>query len=289
MSIDSVYMVDSLTTGIYNFTLTDINGCHYFTSYNNTWVIDSVEIEAANINNLLSIDSIMGWQDTLCYGAISDSIIIYMNDAAMWPLTFVLDSNIFVPNDSLVSYSGIYTSLSANKYEVEIKDGFGCYTDTSFTIIEHSEIIIDLTADSVSCFGFDDGYINIDSIIGGTPAYSYSWNTNPVQTTQNLNDLLEGTYTVTVTDNNGCPATASIYVGEPDPLQSTVVPTVVDASCFGASDGSGSISVIGGSTPYNYVWDSNSSVTNSISSVSAGEYFCTITDDKGCEDTITYQ
>jgi gliding motility-associated-like protein len=71
-------------------------------------------------------------------------------------------------------------------------------------------------------------------------------------------------------------------------LQSTALP-VTDASCFGTSDGSGSISVIGGNnnTPYTYVWDSNSSVTNSISSVSAGEYFCTITDVNGCEDTIS--
>lgn len=280
-TLDSIYILDGLTTGIYNYTLTDINGCN-----DSTWFpIDSIQILAANRNNPLSIDSIMGWQDTLCYGGISDDIIFYMNDSVMLPLLFELDSG----NAVLVSYNGIFSSLSAAEYDILITDSFGCFIEGKITIIEHSEVIISSVVDSVSCFGLEDGSISLQ-VSGGTPVYSYLWDntiSHPAgATTQDLNNLLEGTYGVTVTDTNGCTATDSIYIGEPSPLQSTVI-EVIDASCFGASDGSASISVIGGTPSYSYVWDSNSSVTNSLSSVSSGIYLCIVTDANGCEDTIS--
>ena len=295
-NIDSIYMLDSLTTGIYDVTLTDLSGCISF-----TWMpIDSVRINAANRNNPLSIDSIMGWQDTLCYGAISADIIFYMNDSSMWPLLFELDSG----NATLVSHDSIFSSLSANEYDILITDSFGCFIEDKITIVEHSEIIIDLTANSVSCFGFDDGSVllqvsQVPPTGLPTPAYSYAWSTGA--TTQNLNNLLEGTYTVTVTDTNFsttvtdtnyCTATNHIYVGEPDPLQPTIT-TMQDALCNGSADASGSISLdTTGTPPYSYSWtDASGSVVSTaldslIFDVIAGTYLCAITDANGCEDTI---
>jgi plastocyanin len=88
-SIDSVYMLDSLTADIYKVTLTDANGCP-----SDVWFpIDSISITALNINNPLSIDSILG-SDTLCYDASNGFLNVYVNDSVYLPLTFELDSNV---------------------------------------------------------------------------------------------------------------------------------------------------------------------------------------------------
>ncbi|REJ81428.1 MAG: HYR domain-containing protein, partial [Bacteroidetes bacterium] len=70
------------------------------------------------------------------------------------------------------------------------------------------------------------------SVSGGTGVYTYSWNTSPEQTTQQAIGLAEGTYTVTVTDQNGCTATASgtvIRTPDSDPPSCTAAPITVDS------------------------------------------------------------
>ena len=142
--IDSVYMLDGLTSDTYRFILTDINGCPA-----STWFpIDSFRIIAANRNNPLSIDSITGLQEILCYGLVSDSIIIYVNDSAMWPLTYELDSG----SNVLSNYTGVFMYLGANDYDVLITDSFGCKLDTMITVLDYSEIVLNPSIDSLSCF-----------------------------------------------------------------------------------------------------------------------------------------
>ncbi len=279
-NIDSIYMLDSLTTGIYDVTLTDLSGCISF-----TWMpIDSVRINAANRNNLLSIDSITGWDDTLCFGSFSDDIVFHMNDSSMLPLTFLLDSTV-------ISYNGIYSSLIANEYDVLITDSFGCFITNKITIVEHSEIVLSSTVTNLSCYESDDGSIAL-TVSGGVPAYSYVWTNGDA--TQTIGSLNSSWFGVTVFDDAGCFSVAdSIYVGEPDPLQSTIEVTNL-ASCFGASDASGSISLnTTGTPPYIYSWtDALGSVVNTaldslIFDVTAGSYLCTVIDANGCEDTIS--
>jgi hypothetical protein len=118
---------------------------------------------------------------------------------------------------------------------------------------------------------------------GGTPSYSYSWNTTPVQTTQNASGLPSGNYTVTVTDANGCTATASAIVGNANGPTAAIA-TQTNVLCNGGNNGSATVNVTGGSPSYTYAWSSggNAATENNLA---AGNYTVTVTDANGCTTT----
>ena len=104
-------------------------------------------------------------------------------------------------------------NLSAGTYTVTVTDDSGQTQTTSYTITEPSAITIIYSVTNVSFAGGNDGAINITPSGGVTP-YLYYWNTNPTQTTQSINNLIAGTYTVWVVDANGCIGTVSITINE---------------------------------------------------------------------------
>jgi|ETNmetMinimDraft_26_1059896.scaffolds.fasta_scaffold08511_2 hypothetical protein len=104
-------------------------------------------------------------------------------------------------------------NLSAGTYTVTVTDASGQTQTSSYTITEPSAITIIYSVTNVSSAGGNDGSINITPTGGVTP-YLYYWDTNPTQTTQNINNLIAGTYTVWVVDANGCIGTVSITVNE---------------------------------------------------------------------------
>src|SRR5690606_8441761 len=116
----------------------------------------------------------------------------------------------------------------------------------------------------LSCNGSNNGSI-IATVSGGTIPYSYSWNTNPVQTTATASNLPAGTYTLTVTDDNGCTTTVTASVAEPDVLTAGIT-TSSNVSCNGAGNGSAIVVATGGRTPYSYSWNSNPVQTTATAS-----------------------
>jgi len=114
---------------------------------------------------------------------------------------------------------------------------------------------------------------------GGSGAYTYSWNTLPVQTTQTATGLCANTYSVAVTDALSNLVTLTVTITEPSILSSTV--TSNNINCYGLNNGSATINATGGTSPYSYSW-SNSSTAQIISNLSTGSYSCTITDVNGC-------
>ncbi|MBK9337635.1 MAG: SprB repeat-containing protein [Lewinellaceae bacterium] len=133
----------------------------------------------------------------------------------------------------------------------------------------------------VTCPGGADGAVTATAL-GGTPPYSYLWSNG--QTTNSADNLVAGTYTVTVTDVNGCSATASASVTQPDTM--TITPTITNADCPGATNGAVAVAVTGGTSPYTYLW-SNGQTTNSIGNLAAGTYTVTVTDASGCPVTTS--
>ncbi|MCP9235309.1 proprotein convertase P-domain-containing protein [Lewinella sp. JB7] len=136
---------------------------------------------------------------------------------------------------------------------------------------------LDLRQD-IACAGDASGSIRTDTE-GGSPPYRYAWSDPTIGDTGAAERLTAGTYTVTVTDRLNCTATLTTTLAEPPPLGSRTTASAV--SCRGGADGTAETVATGGSEPYFYRWSNGESGAR-LSSLPAGEYSVTVTDDNGC-------
>ncbi|MEW6469164.1 MAG: PKD domain-containing protein [Bacteroidota bacterium] len=119
----------------------------------------------------------------------------------------------------------------------------------------------------------------------GTGPFTYLWSPGG-QTTQTATGLAGGTYTVTITDPNGCTGTATVLVNNPSNM-TTSVASQGNILCFGANNGSAVINVTGGTGPFNYSWSPSGGTTTNASGLAAGTYTFTVTDANGCSSSQT--
>ena len=133
--------------------------------------------------------------------------------------------------------------MAAGTYTVTVTDDNSCTATETVTITEPTALLLSSTQINVSCNGGSDGSIDL-SVAGGTAPYTYSWNDAASSTTQDIGSLPAGTYSVSVTDDNGCTANLSATVAEPTVLALTS--TQNNVSCNGGTDGSIDLSVSGG-------------------------------------------
>ena len=245
----------NLPAGTYTVYVTDAVGC-----------VKEVELEVTQPDTplILSIDT---FENVLCHGG--NNAFIDLGVIGGTPPYSYLWSNGETSED--------IQFLTAGTYTVTVTDANGCSETISQTITEPEPITVEDTIHNVSCYGGNDGYIDI-SVSGGTPPYSYTWSNG--DSTQDINNLIEGNYSVTVTDSHGCQYFETYYVDEPDaPLQTSI--TGHDVLCHGESTGSADLTVTGGVPPYSYQW-SNGHTTQDINNIPAGEYIVTVTDHYGC-------
>ncbi len=174
-------------------------------------------------------------------------------------------------------------NLAAGTYSVTVTDGAGATVTGSGTVNEPAALELGTSVTNTRCIGEQNGSIAL-SVSGGTAPYTYLW-TGGVHT-QNLYGSKSGTYSVTVTDANGCTATTSNVILDPPHLNwGTAGGT--SPTCSGLANGHiGLSSAIGGTPPYNYYW-SNGATTEDISGLAAGTYSVTIIDGNGCRDSNT--
>jgi len=168
-------------------------------------------------------------------------------------------------------------NLAAGTYNVTVTDKYGCTATGSATInappsaIVVSGVVVNATNPNA------DGSIDI-SVSGGTSPYTYAWSNGA--TTQDITSLAGGTYSVTITDANGCSVVKYFTVnnvGGPLTISSTLLTHV---KCNGESTGAIDIEVIGGTGTYTYSWTrdggSFTATTQDISSIPAGTYNVTV-------------
>ncbi len=132
----------------------------------------------------------------------------------------------------------------------------------------------------ISCFGSCDGNATV-SATGGSGSYTYSWSSGGTASFET--GLCAGTYTIAVSDANGCSITDSVIVTEPAQIMGSIT-SQTNASCTGVCDGEIEIAITGGTAPYQYSW-TNGSTTNTASNLCAGIYTCTVTDADGCQES----
>jgi hypothetical protein len=168
------------------------------------------------------------------------------------------------------------TGLNAGTYTVIVSDANNCPDTLSIIVTEPAAVALPAGITNVSCNGLSDGAIDL-TVTGGTAPYIIFWSTGAL--TEDINGLLAGTYTVTVTDNNNCAATTTYDVLEPAVL--TVSLNGTDPLCAGSNNGSITSSVSGGTAAFTYLWN-NGAVTADLTNITAGVYTLTVTDDNGC-------
>jgi gliding motility-associated-like protein len=141
-----------------------------------------------------------------------------------------------------------------------------------------------LAPTNVICNGAADGTIDL-AITGGAYPYTFEWKKGSaiISTVEDVINLSPGTYSVTVTDANGCIATGSAGITETNAIGA--IYTVTDANCYGGNDGSINLTANGGQQPYTFLWtypNSSTQTTEDISGLQAGLYSVNITDANGC-------
>ena len=246
-----------LCDGIYSVIISDSNGCN--------------AIGMFAIINPLPITATTSSSDVTCFNTCDgDANAIVSNGTS--PYSYIWDGGQVVSNP---------TNLCAGNYGVTITDANGCTALSSATIGTPTEVIVSASSSDVSCNGYCDGFAQVTPS-GGTPGYTYLWSDN--QITAGAVALCAGSYDVTVTDLNGCNASTSVVINQPQGMSLTNTQTNV--SCFNSCDGTATVSVSGGTSPYSMQWDDGLlQTTYTANNLCNGIYNVTVTDLQGCMET----
>jgi len=177
------------------------------------------------------------------------------------------------------------SSIPAGTYTITVKDANGCTKAVPIVVGTTSGPTSSpgVTANNM-CNGNCNGTASITAS-GGTGTLTYSWSGNP-STTATASNLCAGTYTCTVKDANGCITTQTFTITQPTVL--AAAPSATSANC-GGSNGSATVAPSGGTGPYTYSWNPAPTVgqgTATASSLPAGTYTCTVTDNHGCSKVV---
>ncbi|MFL9844307.1 beta strand repeat-containing protein, partial [Flavobacterium rhizosphaerae] len=258
--------ISGVAAGTYTVTVTDANGCTATTSVT---ISEPAVLTASTVVNA----------NVSCNGGTTGSATINLTGGTA-PFEYTINNTTYVgvPDSSLT-----VLGLAEGTYPINVTDANGCTTTTSVTITEPTALMVSGMVDAnVSCNGESNGSATVTAT-GGTSPYTYAWSNSA--TTASITGVAEGTYTVTVTDVNGCTATTSVTITEPGVLTASGVVNS-NISCNGGANGSATVIVTGGTTPYSYEWD-NSATTASIAGVAAGTYNVMVTDANGCTTTTS--
>jgi gliding motility-associated-like protein len=172
--------------------------------------------------------------------------------------------------------------LAAGNYSVVITDANSCtVTVNAIVALQNGGWTISAnTPTNVACFGGNNGACSVTITNPGVNVFTYSWNTNPAQTTQGAINVSAGTYTCSVSDANGCTQTTTLTITQPALL--TAITQVTPTTCT-ASIGSTTVTAGGGTTPYSYSWNTAPiQTTTAANNLAQGGYIVTVTDAHGC-------
>ncbi|HXK80772.1 MAG TPA: gliding motility-associated C-terminal domain-containing protein [Bacteroidales bacterium] len=247
--------------GFYTVTIVDQYGCEAYDSM-------SVTVNPPLMHSLEA-------QDILCHG--HNTGVVQTEVSGGTPPYFFSWS----PSGS---ESEDPSNLHAGWHTVTITDWAGCsIIDSVFIDQPESPLTIISEGTNVQCHGYTNGSIDV-SVSGATPPYNYLWSNGAI--TQDLHNIPAGTYTLSVTDHNGCLWTDITMVTEPDTLISMIIDT--DITCFGDNDGTITVSTNGGNPPYNYTWFHNPTInTPELENLPPGFYMVSVTDENNCSDTVS--
>ncbi len=237
------------TSGVYAFTVTDTNGC-------------STEIEAtvASENGFTASAGIV---QQLCHDSCDGSIALTLDNATE-PISYAWSDGSDAPTAS---------NLCAGYYTAIITDANGCVFQASYTIDAIAPLSSEAVIGDIACFG---GTTAAEvSVTGGTPGYTVVWTDETGAVDPGA--LSAGSYSVLVTDANGCTLSLDQEITQPNELtfSTVVIEEITDMPGIIA------VEVDGGTAPYTFAW-SDGSTASTLESIFQGSYTLTVTDANGC-------
>lgn len=168
------------------------------------------------------------------------------------------------------------TNLTAGNYTIVVTDANGCTSSQTVTITQPTVLSVAITPNPVSCNGGTNGSA-VATSAGGTSPYSYAWSN--AQTTATATNLSAGTYTVVITDANGCTSSQTVIITQPTALSLSTTST--NSLCTG-NTGTASVAASGGTGTYSYMWTPSAQTTSTATGLGGGTYTVTVTDQNGC-------
>ncbi|MCX6198845.1 MAG: T9SS type A sorting domain-containing protein [Bacteroidetes bacterium] len=259
--------VDTIRTGLcartYYVTITDSNGCVKY---------DSVKITQPTALHTTAVIT-----KPNCFGGCNGAITITATGGTA-PYTYAWAGSTDVGRTR--------TNLCAGWYRVTITDNNLCTRVDSFQVTQPTQLNVSLAVTAVICPNTCTGKITATAT-GGTAPYTYAWSDTALNSKNRIN-LCIGTYVVTVTDSKGCTATAADTVKLSATALAVTGVTTANKLCGATANGSVTLTVTGGTTPYTYLWSGPNSYTSTVKNITAlktGTYNVTVRDNSGCSVT----
>lgn len=249
----------NLTAGNYTVVVTDINGC--------------TNSATVAITQPAAIAGVMTATSVSCNGGTNGSASVSASGGTPG-YTYS-----WAPSGGTAATA---TGLSNGNYTVTITDANGCTSTASVAVTQPSAIAGVITATNTTCNGGANGVLSV-SASGGTAGYTYAW--SPAGgTAATTTPLSAGSYSVLVTDANGCTNTFSGTITQPTAITFTASSTA--ASC-GNNDGTATVTSSGGTGAHTYLWSPSGGTAATATNLNAGAYTCLITDANGCTQTAS--
>jgi gliding motility-associated-like protein len=276
----NIPQLSNVPSDVYTAHITDAKGCN-ITKTKTVTTPSAISITNAAITHIL------------CFGESTGKIkLSVLGGTVTGNYNFIWSNSVGV---ILGQNSDSLTNFPAGNYVVEISDDNDCILTQNYTITQPQApmgiLLNSLT--HVLCYGNNTGAIDITPT-GGTPGYTYSWETSAnvnIGFTQDKINLVTDVYNVLVTDANGCSVSGTYTVNQPNqPLIATY--SITPVVCFGESNGMVNITTIGGTSPYGYEWTNSTyqlSLQNEdLINYPSDTYSLIITDNHGCLFTSNY-
>jgi gliding motility-associated-like protein len=250
---------NGLTAGTYTVNVTGAGGC--------------VSSATATVTNGSAPGNlIVTGTNSTCYAANNGTALANANGGQP-PYTYLWSNG---------ATTSTVSGLAPGTYSVSITTANGCVTIDSILITAPlTPMTYSSARNNVICFGGSSGNATIN-VMGGTPPYTYQWNTIPIQTSSTAINLTAGNYMAFVSDANGCMISDSVTISQPAALVANGM-VIHHVTCYGFADGYAIVGASGGTGTYNYSWSTSPvSYTQTINGLAPGNYFTTVTDANGC-------
>jgi gliding motility-associated-like protein len=248
--------LNNLSAGTYDVTATDQNLC----SVTGTVTVTQPAAPVMNVNVT----------NATCFGANGSATALPTGGTAPYSYTWSGGG------------SGATVAKPAGSYTVTATDASTCQQTASFVITQPIGMTVTKAHTNLLCFGDANGTITLTTTGGAGGPYTYAWSANANTGNSNAaTQLTAGIYSATITDVNNCTTSISDTLTQPSlPVTITIDQHVI--TCYGANNGSISISTTGGTGPYTYNWNPNVTTDSAATNLGPANYGITITDANGC-------